>query len=95
MGICEKIGRKDMPKSTRPSIPPTKFGNTPKSMTPQAVYHVDQRGVLSEKRNNMTLCSEKKKDEILSWGTLVDYCKTLSLAVVVNDEELRWLLVLR
>ena len=98
LGICEKHCKKGYAHvtlrggSTRPSIPPTDFGNTPKSMTPQAVYydrHVDQRGVMSEKRSNVTLSSEKKKDEILSWDTLVGYCKTLSLAVEAIDEELR------
>lgn len=106
MGICEKHWIKGYPYltlrggNTRPSIPPTEFGNIPKSMTPQAVNsdrHVDQRGIMSEKRRNMARNSEKKKDAekdtISSWDSLVEHCKTLSLAVEANDKELRLLKV--
>ena len=86
-------------QETVPSDPPTEFGTTLKSYKRQSVEisqprNSKARGVLSsERRRSGELKAEQSKinstGNIVSWNATIEYCNSLNLNVVSNEECIR------
>ena len=102
MGICLKHWKKGFetkpwPGGPRPIHPPTEFGNTPTSLAIQIKSPQDrrtaERHITSEKRRlieqEKSMKKAKEKDTISCWADLCSFCQGLTLAVQINQEEIK------
>ena len=87
-------------QETDPSDPPTEFGTTLKSYKRQSVEisqprNSKARGVLPSERRRRSgeLKAEKSKinstGNIVSWNATIEYCNSLNLNVISNEECIR------